>query len=283
MKTQWECFLENLGTWHGSFARLSVQGELVKETSSILVLEQRQEKQVRFSLKRDSSEFQDMEFDLTGSFSSGLLFFENGGFCQGSTQFSPHAEFGAEFGFIHGDRRLRFVQMYNAGQLSGLTLIREQRAGSGAPERPPLQVEDLIGEWQGEALTIYPDLRTPTTCATKLSIRREDNRLYPELRWGQGDEERVSASSAQINGSILQFDQGAMPIQILLLPDGVSSNCPLSVKPGHPFFLEVGWLLQPNLRQRMVRSYTAKGEWSSITLVTEQKRVVLSDYGTGVE
>lgn len=280
MKTQWESFLENLGEWHGSFTRLSLQGEVLEDIPSILVLEQRQDKQVHLSLKRDSPKFKDLELDFNGSFNLGLLFFENGAFSQGSAQFSAYAEFGAEFGFIQQDpselrkanRRLRFVQMYSKeGQLSSLTMIREQRAGSGAPERPPLTVEDLIGEWQGEAVTIYPDLRTPTTYPTTLNIHRTGSRLHQELSFGHGEGRRTIASSAQINGSILNFDQGAMPIQILLLPDGVSSNCPLAVKSGHPFVLEVGWLLQPDLRQRMVRNYTDTGEWTSITLVTERK------------
>jgi hypothetical protein len=268
MKTQWECFLENLGEWHGSFTRLSLQGEVLEDTPSVLVLEQRQDKQVHLSLKRDSPKFRDMELDFNGSFSLGLLFFENGSFCQGSAQFSAYSEFGAEFGFVSHNRRLRFVQMYNAGNLASLTMIREQRAGSGAPERPPLQLEDLIGEWQGEAITIYPDLRQPTTFGTALKVGRSHDRLEQSLRFG---ERGAIASSAQINGSILNFDEGAVPMQMLLLPDGVSCNCPLQIPPGKAFVQEVGWLLQPDLRQRMVRSYSDKGDWTSITLVTERR------------
>jgi hypothetical protein len=37
------------------------------------------------------------------------------------------------------------------------------------------------------------------------------------------------------------------------------------------FILEVGWLIEPNLRQRMIRSYSDKGEWVSLTLVTERR------------
>ncbi|WP_211175946.1 DUF3598 family protein [Brasilonema sp. UFV-L1] len=35
----------------------------------------------------------------------------------------------------------------------------------------------------------------------------------------------------------------------MLLPDGVSSTCPTQIKPGHPFFLQVGWLFQPRLQR----------------------------------
>jgi hypothetical protein len=33
----------------------------------------------------------------------------------------------------------------------------------------------------------------------------------------------------------------------------------------------VGWLLSPTQRQRLIRSYDQKGEWTGITLVTEEK------------
>ena len=55
------------------------------------------------------------------------------------------------------------------------------------------------------------------------------------------------------------------------LPDGASSNCPLQIKNGQAFILEVGWMYAPNQRQRMIRSYDQKGGWVSLTLVTESK------------
>lgn len=56
-----------------------------------------------------------------------------------------------------------------------------------------------------------------------------------------------------------------------MLPDGASCNCPLNIKPQTPFILELGWLLEPNKRQRIIRSYSPKGEWTSLTLVEETK------------
>jgi hypothetical protein len=56
-----------------------------------------------------------------------------------------------------------------------------------------------------------------------------------------------------------------------LLPDGASATSPLKVQLRQPLFLEAGWLIQSNLRQRMIRSYNDKGEWASLTLVTEER------------
>jgi hypothetical protein len=203
------------------------------------------------------------------------LFLENGAFSLGSIQWGPFSEFGAELGLIEGNRRLRLVQMFDrTSQFERLTLIRERLAGTDTPERPPLTVEQLLGEWHGEAVTVYPDFRTSDTYPTVLKIHQENSdRLVQQLTFGAANSVRTIASTAKIDGSILSFDQSALPTQVLLLPDGASSNCPLQIKPGHFFILEVGWLLQPNKRQRLVRTYNDKGEWINLTLVNEEKVV----------
>jgi hypothetical protein len=92
----------------------------------------------------------------------GILFFENGAFSQGSLHWGPFSEFGAEFGLIEGDRRLRLVMLYNTDiRFARLTLIREKLTGTNTPERSPLTIDHLLGQWQGEAMTIYPVCNTP--------------------------------------------------------------------------------------------------------------------------
>jgi hypothetical protein len=130
--------------------------------------------------------------------------------------------------------------------------------------------QQLIGEWQGEAITLYPDGRKPAHYPTRLLISVEGNRLYQQLSTA----EMEFSSTATIDGSVLRFEQGKYPVQVVLLPDGASSNTPLSIPRNQPFFLEVGWLIRTDLRQRMMRSYDARGEWISLTLITEQKITV---------
>lgn len=272
MKAQWDCFLQNLGIWEGSFTSLSPTGEVVSDTPSRLVLEglDADNREVRLTLQRQGKPDTVLHFTTIGG--GGLMFFETGSFSQGALLLSSYAQFGAELALVHGDRRLRLVQLFNpSGQLQEITLIREQRSGSQAPERPPLQLNDLLGEWQGEAITLYPDFHT-TTCATRLIIQQPgETQLEQQLSFGAGDKAQTIRSTANISGSILKFDQGALPVQVMLLPDGASANCPTEVRSGHPFVLEAGWLLEPGLRQRLVRSYNSKGEWVSLTLVTERK------------
>ncbi|MGH8002679.1 MAG: DUF3598 family protein, partial [Brasilonema sp.] len=133
----------------------------------------------------------------------------------------------------------------------------------------PLRVDDLLGEWEGEAVTIYPDWRSPQSYSTFMQLQLDSaGRLTQSLTFG----EHTITSTATVKDSIIDFNQDPQKqIQVLLLPDGASVTSPLKLQLRQPFFLEVGWLIQPNLRQRMIRSYSDKGEWVSLTLVTERR------------
>ncbi|AOY79818.1 DUF3598 family protein [Moorena producens JHB] len=275
MRSQWECFLQNQGSWHGSFTTFSPKGQQLKDIPSVLTIEGLDDNhKIRLTLRYLPPEQaifnRVLEYTHVDRY---LMFFDTGAFSQGALQWGPYSEFGAEFGLIEGNRRLRMVQLYNReSQLKQLTLIREKLAGTDTPERPPLTLEQLLGEWRGEAVTLYSDLRSPNIYPTHLKLQHhESNRLVQQLTFGTGESLRTITSRAKIDGSILYFDEGAVSTQVLLLPDGASSTCPITVKPGHSFFLEVGWLWQPNQRQRLIRSFNDKGQWVSLTLVREHK------------
>lgn len=267
MPSQWECLLKNLGEWRGSFTRFSAEGKLVEDIATVVSLEGLNNNQTIRQIIRQGGQERVLEYS---SLAKSVLFFQNGAFSQGSIQLGPFSEFGAELGLIYENRRLRLVQLFDKkGQLDSITLIRENLAGTTAVENPPLQVEDLLGEWLGEATTIYPDWRSPDTYSTKLKLQLDDQgRLIQNTSFS----DRTITSTAEIQGSTILFNQDPQKqIQVLLLPNGASATSPLKAQIRQPLFLEVGWLIQPNLRQRMIRSYSDKGEWVSLTLVTEQK------------
>ncbi|MEG4343715.1 DUF3598 family protein [Microcoleus sp. A003_D6] len=279
MVSQWENFLQNLGEWHGSFTQLSPRGEVLQDTPSIISLEGLNDnKTVRLKLRRfypnpsgvGEPEVSELVREYQG-LGRDILFFDNGAFCQGSIQLAPYSESGAEFGFIYNYRRLRFVQLYNTdGNLSNLTLIREKQLDKNVPERPPLTVDDLLGEWQGEAVTMYPDSRSPDFYSTKLQLHLESgDRLIQKITFGSNA--TVISSSASIDGSVLNFNESASPVQVLLLPDGGSCTLPVKIESRKSIFFEAGWLVEPDLRFRMIRSYNDRGEWVSLTLVKERK------------
>ena len=275
MSEQWNYFLKNLGEWHGSFTRFSPQGEETSDTPTIVTLEGLNDDRnvhqvVRYLPPDEPSRDVVVDYD---SLNRSIVFFKNGAFCQGSMQWGPYSTFGAEFGIIDneygdGSRRLRMVELYNSSsQLERVVLIREKLPNSSVPERPTLTVDRLLGEWQGEAVTMYADLSSSSKFSTRLKIEQlDENHLQQSLSFGN----RTITSTAEIKGSRLLFTD-SLPTQIMMLPDGASCNCPLEVKLGHNFVLEMGWLLQPNIRQRIIRSYNEKGNWVSCTLVTEKK------------
>lgn len=277
MGSQWDNFLQNLGEWHGSFTNISPQGEMVKDTPSILILEQLEDnKTVRLTLRR----FPPSPDGITKppadelvrqyqSFGRDLLFFENGAFSQGPLQLSPTSPSGAEFGFIQDNRRLRVVELCNPeGNLQQFTLIREHRADTEKIEQPPLTVEMLLGTWHGVATTLYPDLRPSDTLKTQMQLQLDNSgRLQQQLSFGN----QTISSSAKIENSILYFDESSQPIQVFLLPDGASATVPQKVQMRSPVFFEAGWLLSPTQRQRLIRRYNNKGEFESLTFVQEEK------------
>ena len=276
MLSQWDSFLKNLGEWHGSFTRFSPQGEETVDTPTLVTLEglnnnKNVHQVVRYLPPDEPSRDVVVDYD---SLNRSILFFANGAFSQGSMQWGPYSTFGGEFGLIDNDfgdgsRRLRLVVLFSPdSQLQRVVLIREKLPDSDVPERPVLTLDSLIGEWQGEATTIYADLSNPTSFSSHLTIKQKNsNQIEQSLAF----EGQTISSTARIEGNRLLFEASDFPTQVMLLPDGASCTCPLKVGSGHNFVLEMGWLLQPNIRQRLMRSYNTKGNWISCTLVTEKK------------
>lgn len=275
MENNWRNFLKNLGEWQGSFTTLSLEGEVLNSIPSILNLEASEDNTlVRFRLRRfGPGGYEDPPTsDYSQEYSSlgqQVVFFATGAFSKGSLQLAPFSEFAAEYGFVSDNRRLRLVQLYNPdGALSSLILIREFRRDTEAHERPPLTVDQLLGHWQGTASTVYANWQPSDTYTTHLEIKQIDpNHLQQVLLF---NDQRLT-STARIKANSLIFEEGSIPRKILLLPDGTSSNTPLQLKLRQPFFVELGWLVTPNERQRLIRSYNDKGEWISATHVIESK------------
>lgn len=282
MTAQWQGLLQNLGEWQGSFTQFSAQGEELQDVPSALSLRYADADQnvVRLTLQRfpEGKPVHEISFDYRypGPAPQQVPFLPTGAFSQGSVQWSPVSEFGAELSLIYSGavagvsdhRRLRLVQRYAFGsELTGITLIRETRLGSSKIRSSALSISDLIGTWQGEAISYAADASVGETVATHIEVSEADGVLSQQLRFA----EQTLASVGRIQGSRILFDSGSLPMQLLLLPGGASSLCPLQIRAGVPFFLEVGWLIAPGLRYRLIRNYNAQGEWVSLVQVIEAK------------
>ncbi len=275
MENNWGNFLKNLGEWQGSFTSVSLQGELLESTPSILNLEGFEDNQlVRLRLRRfgpggyDEPPLSDYVQDYR-SLGRQVIFFETGAFSKGSMQLAPYSEFGAEYGFVAKNRRLRFVQLYDEkGALNRLILIREFRASTDAKERSPLNVEQLLGQWQGIACKAYSEWQPSETYVTHSEFKDMGGGYFQE---NLSMEDFTLTSKFRRAGNTLHCEEEQCPRKILLLPDGCSIDSPLQVTHRQPFSVELGWLVQPNERQRLIRTYNEKGEWISSTHVIEHR------------
>lgn len=269
--SQWQRLLKNVGTWQGSFTQISPAGEILTDLpTEVALIPQDNDQAMRQEIHRyppgESTQTTVLEYC---SLSRSTLFFENGAFSQGAMQWGPFSEFGAELGLIAGDRRLRLVQLYESSELKQITLIRERLKDTNTPAREPLHLTDLMGTWTGEAVTQYADLRPEQRQPTQLTVEATgSSQVRQTINFGDSPPIR---STGTVEGQKILFTDGSQPVQVLLLPAGASATCPTRVTPRQPLFLEVGWLLDANTRQRMIRSYDAAGAWISLTLVTERK------------
>ncbi|PZV19498.1 MAG: hypothetical protein DCF20_00335 [Pseudanabaena sp.] len=276
MRSQWECLLQNLGCWQGSFTRLSAKGEILEDIPSETSLELNSGNQTVRQVVRRFYDGQPQDLVLEyRSLNKSTTFFENGAFSQGALQFAPYTEFGAELGLIHGDCRLRLVLIYDkASQLDRITFIREHLPNNTTPTRPDLTLSDLLGKWEGEAITIAADWLEPEVMSTVTEWKQEGDRVIMSLQIQTPIGTKTIASSARLdpqNPQILNFEQDTLSIQTLFLPDGASVTCPVEIATGQPFRIALSWLIEPRQHQRMIRSYDRKGGWTDLTLVTERK------------
>jgi hypothetical protein len=256
--SQWDNFLRNLGEWQGSFCNLNADGLQLETTPSILTLEQdNNERLVRFRLRRyGAGGYSDEPIrDYSQEYRSlgrQVMFFETGSFSKGSLQLAPGTAFGAEFGFVEADRRHRLVQLFSpAGAFESLVLIRESRAGSQAPERPPLAWGDLVGHWSGQAATLTAAWPEPELAICEIQI------------------EQAEGAQIQIQTQIGELGEagGGANTKLLLLPDSGYSLVPPQLSHRQAFVVEAGWLAAPDRLERLIRRYDASGAWLSATQI----------------
>jgi hypothetical protein len=272
MASQWERLLKNSGRWVGSFTQMSPTGEILADTPTVVELNPLDHDNLmrQTIIKQPPGEPPQETVLQYRTLAKSVLFLDNGAFSQGSMQWGPFSEFGAELGLIADNHRLRLVQLFDKNRdLHQLTLIREHLDGTTPSTRPSLQVDDLVGTWTGEATTVYPDLRPDDSYTTRLSITHHNHTVTQTLEFGAKGPS--IQSQGVVSGDRILFTSGSQPVQVLLLPNGASSTCPMAIEPRQPLFLEVGWLVTPTHRQRLIRQYSAQGTWLSLTLVVETK------------
>jgi len=274
MKSQWECVLENLGEWVGSFTTITAQGEPVDDIPSIIKLEGVRDNQAihlvltRFYPLPNSPERYPKEvvWDFSTPPGIGVIYFETGSFSSGALAVTAGVKTIAEFSLRAEDRRFRMIQTFDPNQqLDRVTFVREHRQGATTPERPQLVIADLLGTWSGISTTWETSSESPIVTNTVSTLTASDAGYL--LVEADG-----STSLKVINPRSLQFAAAAdrQSYQMLLLPDGGYTTTPTQIQLGCPFYLEIGWIHQLGKRQRLVRRYDSTGKWCSTTFMSEE-------------
>jgi hypothetical protein len=226
MHTQWQCLIKNCGVWQGQFQQYSPTGEPLSGQPSVVTLQLTPDGKTMRQTVQVGDQTRVLEYASLGR---SVAFFANGAFSQGSTQFTPVGEFGAELGLIHGGQRLRAVVLYDQGKLTGITLIPEHLPDHAPIDPSPLTAHQLQGQWRGETTEIYPDGNNPKT--------------YSHERQG------FSA-----------------PDPMLYLPHHSALAIPHQIINRSPFSLSLWWLADPRTLYRMERGYDGQGGWSYLRL-----------------
>ena len=159
---EWEHLQRNVGEWRGWFDSMDPKLQRTKRQPSLLkLLPDPSGIALHLTLllwseaAGSSSPHQppagDPEKRIVQSFmrvDPDMGVFGTGSFSRGTLYRSIWTKLYAEFGFLQHQRRHRLVLLWDgAGQLDRIVLIREFLAGTSAVECPPLEADQLIGDW----------------------------------------------------------------------------------------------------------------------------------------
>lgn len=277
---QWSYIRKNIGQWQGAFIQFSPEAAWVSDTPSVLSLEEdRPGQHMTLMLKRTpqgkSTHTMERELGYPGA-APYICFFPTGAFSQGAMQRRPWSSFGAEFSLLSDNRRMRLVQLYKGtadGEhiLDYVTLIPEYRSPEmvKTSETERLNINTVLGTWQGQCLYLPATMETPQVMDSYWQADSSKDELIlscgPEIG-GQG----VTAQRFTLIDQH-RWQQIDNPLQLWLLPGGVSCTVYPQLPRQHGARLELCWYLSSQYRQRVVRDYDATGDWIGTSLMLETR------------
>lgn len=276
---QWNYIRKNVGEWHGTFVQFSPEAVCTSKTPSVLTLdEDRPGQHMTLVLKRTPEgkpeHTTERELGYPGAVPY-ICFFPTGAFSQGAMQRRPWSSFGAEFSLLSDRRRLRLVQLYNGTadgdhRLDYVTLIPEHRPAAPPPSHEAmfdkrLSLDTILGTWTGKSLYLSATMETPQVSKSCWQAQR----IGAEICLSGDTEADESQRFKSLDFHRWQAVDG--PVQLWLLPGGVSCTVYPQLPRHHAGRLELCWYLTPHQRQRIVRDYDAEGNWLGTALMLEHR------------
>lgn len=293
MRTQFEALCLNEGSWDGIWTYFrppsTESPELVvtNERRSTLIFDRLAPNRLRQTNRYHGQGDLVWEYELTPdglrwfevkgderkpgdpNFIAAIRAFENeNSFTSGYLRLMESLPFVSEQGIVEGDRKRRGMVMYDrAGAPATLIAIRETRGGPlSADDDAVATLDDLVGEWTGEARILTADGAPETRVPARLLLGRDGSQLRIVTAFGDVGISLTGtpdgSSIAMSNGHRLVW----LPGKILL---GFPEHIPESGD--RSFTIGLWWLPEPNRLRRMVRQYGADGAWLR-TVLTDERR-----------
>ena len=279
MLTQWQCIRQNIGTWHGSFTRFSPEGEQIEDTPSVLTLKETEpDKTMQLTLERTppagTTEVTQRSFSAPG-LAPDAYFFESGAFTQGSAQWAAFAQFGAEMCLTVGDRRVRFVIMYESSvngsaQLKYVVLIRETQTKGVRFSEPAPTPTQMTGEWTGTLSALHATMAPMTIGSSQWHFDHAS--LCCQDTFGETTEKLLLAKEQDESGVLLL--KGKLNYKLMSLPNGTYCLVPEAIGKAAEFRIEAGWLREDGMRSRLIRYHDQQGVWMTSALIEDQQKPI---------
>ena len=288
MNAQWDCIRQNIGTWHGSFTKFSPQGEQLKDTPSVLTLEETEPgEKIKLTLERtppgESTDTVHKEFSAPGP-APYVYFFESGAFSQGSLQWAAFSQFGAEMSIKVEDRRARFVIMYESNsegtsKIKYVTLIRETQTDGTQFDEPSLSLKQLSGKWAGDVQVLHASMDPLSEGSSEWQL--ENSTLISKETFDEAEPSLSLSGEFELeatDGKPVSLE-GDLTYQLMPLPNGIYCLLPQTIRKGEAFRIEAGWLRKSGaqfsdgdvLRSRLIRYYDSQGVWTHTALIEDQR------------
>ncbi|MGB3296885.1 MAG: DUF3598 family protein [Phormidesmis sp.] len=305
MTSQWQCIQKNIGTWQGSFTQFSPDGEQLKDTPSVLTLAETEPgKKMQLTLERSplggSTETTRREFTAPGP-APYVYFFESGAFSQGSSQWAAFGGFGAEMSIKLGDRRARFVIMYEGtsdgtSPIKYVTLIRETRTGGSQFTELDLTPAQIMGSWRGTSSVLSASMEPMTAGHSNWTLNHSalncQDAFEREVDKAAEEEIKALLLTHHYDHSVLSLSrpillEGELTYQLMPLPNGTYCLMPHTLKKDVEFRIEAGWLSSQKgrsqntasaadrpqkaalKRSRLIRYYNSRSVWTHSALIED--------------
>ena len=288
-KSQWNALKENIGVWYGSFEQYAPNGELVKDTPSVLTLAEENEQTLALTLERmpagEPKKVNNLTFTYPGP-APYTYFFASGAFSQGSSQWSSFGQFVTEFSMKVRDRRIRFVIAYDSTQsytsaLKYVTLICETQEGGAQFNKQSPNLQQLSGAWQGEGEILDPItgsfspqkesiwmLLKPSEAAYALRCEEQVGESYAIDAVSVESTENADGAAAV---TTFESKNNAQQYQLMQLSKGAYCFLPKEIRQNDEFRIEVGWVSEQGERSRFIRYYDTRGVWTHSALIHDQQ------------